>query len=260
MGGRCSSLLHTTAPHPVSGCGAVCRKSNHYFSADSLLLFLSEHLLFETLHQEAQPFELFQKFRARIRVADKQPLFARFEHGHFGVDVAALFDRLFNGVKQLVRAQPQPVRIVDERITRDARLFMVRLAEPAVDDDELPLRFDGVFAELCTHGHVPVDDMAVLPLDAEILQHPLAEIPALAVEVVTVVLLLMEGGVVDVQPLEALQSYREAKINLRNNNTLAPIRELFKGTEREKFFDYISEQNTNANTYILLLICPLTFE
>ena len=52
------------------------------------------------------------------------------------------------------------------------------------------------------------------------------------------------------KPLEALQSYREAKINLRSNNTLAPIRELFKGTEREKFFDYISEQNTNANTYL----------
>ena len=52
------------------------------------------------------------------------------------------------------------------------------------------------------------------------------------------------------KPLEALQSYREAKINLRNNNTLAPIRKLFKDTEREKFFDYISKQNTNANTYL----------
>ena len=52
------------------------------------------------------------------------------------------------------------------------------------------------------------------------------------------------------KPLETLQSYREAKINLRNNNTLAPIRELFTGTERERFFDYISKQNTNANTYL----------
>lgn len=52
------------------------------------------------------------------------------------------------------------------------------------------------------------------------------------------------------KPLETLQSYREAKINLRNNSTLAPISELFKGKEREKFLDYISEQNTNANTYL----------
>ena len=52
------------------------------------------------------------------------------------------------------------------------------------------------------------------------------------------------------KPLATLQSYREAKINLRNNNALAPIRELFKGAEREQFFDYISAQNTNANTYL----------
>ena len=50
--------------------------------------------------------------------------------------------------------------------------------------------------------------------------------------------------------LETLQAYREAKINLRNDNTLAPIRELFTGMEREKFFDYISAQNTNANAYL----------
>ena len=52
------------------------------------------------------------------------------------------------------------------------------------------------------------------------------------------------------KPLEILQAYREAKINLRNNNALAPIRELFTGIERERFFDYISTQNTNANTYL----------
>ena len=52
------------------------------------------------------------------------------------------------------------------------------------------------------------------------------------------------------KPLETLQSYREAKINLRNNNALTPIRELFTGIERERFFDYISEQDTNANTYL----------
>lgn len=52
------------------------------------------------------------------------------------------------------------------------------------------------------------------------------------------------------KPLDALQAYREAKIYLRNNNALAPIRELFKGAERERFFDYISKQNTNANTYL----------
>ena len=49
--------------------------------------------------------------------------------------------------------------------------------------------------------------------------------------------------------LDALQTYREAKIKLSHDQHLKPICELFKGTERERFFDYIAKQNTNANTY-----------
>lgn len=50
--------------------------------------------------------------------------------------------------------------------------------------------------------------------------------------------------------LDALQTYREAKIKLSHDQHLKPICELFKGAERERFFDYISNQNTNANTYL----------
>ena len=50
--------------------------------------------------------------------------------------------------------------------------------------------------------------------------------------------------------LDALQTYREAKIKLRRDETLKSICELFKGAECERFFDYISKQNTNANTYL----------
>ena len=50
--------------------------------------------------------------------------------------------------------------------------------------------------------------------------------------------------------LDALQTYREAKIKLSHDQHLKPICELFKGTERERFFDYIAKQNTNANTYL----------
>ena len=52
------------------------------------------------------------------------------------------------------------------------------------------------------------------------------------------------------KPLDALQAYREAKIKLSHDQHLKPICELFKGAERERFFDYISKQNTNANTYL----------
>ena len=52
------------------------------------------------------------------------------------------------------------------------------------------------------------------------------------------------------KPLKTLQTYRDAKTNLAHDGQLQPIRELFKGTEREKFFDYISSQGTNAHTYL----------
>ena len=52
------------------------------------------------------------------------------------------------------------------------------------------------------------------------------------------------------KPLGTLQAYREAKIKLSHDQYLKPICELFKGAERERFFDYISKQNTNANTYL----------
>ena len=52
------------------------------------------------------------------------------------------------------------------------------------------------------------------------------------------------------KPLATLQVYREAKIKLSHDKQLNPISELFKGTEREQFFDYIAAQGTNANTYL----------
>ena len=127
---------------------------------------------------------------------------ARFEDRHFGMDVAALFDRLFDGVERFMGAKAQAVRIVNERIAGDARLFVVRLAESAVDDDEFALRLDGVFAQFGAHGHVPVDDVAVFARDAEIAQHFFAELLSVAVYVIAVVLLFMELRVVDVQPFK----------------------------------------------------------
>ncbi len=52
------------------------------------------------------------------------------------------------------------------------------------------------------------------------------------------------------KPFDTLQTYREAKIKLRHDSQLKPLCELFKGTERERFFDYIAVQNTNAHTYL----------
>lgn len=52
------------------------------------------------------------------------------------------------------------------------------------------------------------------------------------------------------KPLSELQSYAVAKIRLRHDSSLKPIRELFKGKELERFFSYIAKQGTNPNTYL----------
>lgn len=52
------------------------------------------------------------------------------------------------------------------------------------------------------------------------------------------------------KPLSELQSYAVAKIRLRHDNSLKPIRELFKGKELERFLSYIAKQGTNVNAYL----------
>ena len=50
--------------------------------------------------------------------------------------------------------------------------------------------------------------------------------------------------------LEQLQSYKESKLRLIHDSSLTPIKELFKGKDLERFFDYIAKQQTNPNTYL----------
>lgn len=52
------------------------------------------------------------------------------------------------------------------------------------------------------------------------------------------------------RPIEQLQSYKEAKLKLIHDSNLKPIKELFKGKNLERFFDYIAKQKTNPNTYL----------
>ena len=52
------------------------------------------------------------------------------------------------------------------------------------------------------------------------------------------------------KPLDLLQSYREAKLKLIHDSALEPLKELFKGKELERFFDYIAKQQTNPNAYL----------
>ena len=49
------------------------------------------------------------------------------------------------------------------------------------------------------------------------------------------------------KPLQQLQDYAEAKIQLKNQNS--QVRLFFKGKDLERLIDYIAEQRTNASTY-----------
>lgn len=50
--------------------------------------------------------------------------------------------------------------------------------------------------------------------------------------------------------LDLLQSYKESKLRLVHDSSLTPIKELFKGKDLARFFDYIAKQHTNPNTYL----------
>ena len=50
--------------------------------------------------------------------------------------------------------------------------------------------------------------------------------------------------------LEQWQVYKEAKLRLVHDSSLAPIKELFKGKDLERFFDFIAKQQTNPNAYL----------
>ena len=49
--------------------------------------------------------------------------------------------------------------------------------------------------------------------------------------------------------IASLQAYRQAKLALRTDSRKDEIKELFKGKDLERFFDYIAKQKANINSY-----------
>ena len=49
--------------------------------------------------------------------------------------------------------------------------------------------------------------------------------------------------------IASLQAYRQAKLALRTDSHREEIKELFKGKDLERFFDYIAKQKTNISSY-----------
>ena len=78
-----------------------------------------------------------------------------------GLDVVVGAQGLAYVGDALVLEEAQAARVVDECVAGDTGLFVVGLAEAAVDDDGFAARFDGAFAFFDLDGHVAVDDVAL---------------------------------------------------------------------------------------------------
>lgn len=50
--------------------------------------------------------------------------------------------------------------------------------------------------------------------------------------------------------LDRLQAYKEAKLKLIHDTSLSPIKEMFKGKDLERFFDYIAAKRTDPHSYL----------
>ena len=64
--------------------------------------------------------------------------------------------------------------VVHQRIAGDAGSLLVRLAEAPVDDQHLAAAVHRALAVLNLHRHVAVDDVGVLPGEAELRQDAVA--------------------------------------------------------------------------------------
>ena len=95
-----------------------------------------------------------------------------------------------------------PVGIVNQGVSRNARLRLVHLAEPAVNDNQPPVCLDGVFPVFNPHRHMAVDNVGILPGKAEFLQNPQAGFFVLVVDVIGVFPLFAQFRVADKQPLK----------------------------------------------------------
>ena len=97
---------------------------------------------------------------ALVGLLHEDAVVLRLEDVLLGEDVQILVHGLFGALEGLVGAQGHGATGIDQRVARDAGLFVVGAAETAVDDHEASAALDGALALLLLHGDMAVDDVA----------------------------------------------------------------------------------------------------
>mgnify|MGYP007115059531 FL=1 len=138
---------------------------------------------------------------ALVGLLHEDAVVLRLEDVLLGEDVQILVHSLFGALEGLVGAQGHGAAGIDQRVARDAGLFVVGAAEAAVDDHEASAALDGALALLLLHGDMAVDDVAGAG-QAKLRQNAAADGFLIIPCIIGVLYLGVGGSVFDIQPLE----------------------------------------------------------
>ena len=180
-----------------SGKFYICRCLPHTVVAAGLLdpaQLIGPDQLFEVV-------DLLPQDLALVRLLHEDAVVLRLEDVLLREDVQILVHSLFGALEGLVGAQGHGAAGIDQRVARDAGLFVVGAAETAVDDHEASAALDGALAVFLLHRHMAVDDMA-RARQTELCQNAAAGGFVVVPAIIGVLDLRMGGGVCDIQPLE----------------------------------------------------------
>ena len=109
------------------------------------------------------------QFFAFIGISHPHAGFHLFKDDTFVGDVVISVNRVPLAGEGLVGHDAVMAGIVDQGITGNAGGRLVSPAETAVDHQQLAAALDGTFSLLHLHGHMAVDDVAVIAFQAEFL-------------------------------------------------------------------------------------------
>lgn len=111
--------------------------------------------------QARKVFDALQKRFADVRICNTFSRVRRIDDLLRAVNVGFGADRFVDRHERVVARKDHALRVVDQRVARDAGCGLVRLGHAAVDDEDASVRLDRGFALLDLDRHVSVDDVRI---------------------------------------------------------------------------------------------------